>query len=133
MSTQSNKSISKELLQESYRDQFLKKEHFSFTFSANGKLKVSYSKGHNDPDEYLSDRLVQRLLNADDMRKHLPLEVESQMAAKPQKEIEIATRFAEEFLTFSFRSTTILPHRSFKFQSQNRQLYLFLSVHKRVI
>lgn len=103
MSTQSNKSISKELLQESYRDQFLKKEHFSFTFSANGKLKVSYSKGHNDPDEYLSDRLVQRLLNADDMRKHLPLEVESQMAAKPQKEIEIATRFAEEFLTFFFQ------------------------------
>lgn len=90
-------------MQESYRDQFLKKEHFSFTFSANGKLKVSYSKGHNDPDEYLSDRLVQRLLNADDMRKHLPLEVESQMAAKPQKEIEIATRFAEEFLTFFFQ------------------------------
>jgi hypothetical protein len=95
--------ISKERLRKFYRDHFFQHENFSFAFSDDGKVTVSLHGKYESIEYDTSFRIVQRLLNKDDMLTHLPMEIQQQIADHPDKVRAIATGFAQEFLTLFFQ------------------------------
>lgn len=108
--------ITKEKIQIFYQDHFFEhddfsvnREDFSFIFGDDGKVTVSYLAKPYFFFPYKSFKIVDRLLDEDDMRNHLPIEIEQQIAAaaSPDEAKRIAARFAEEFLTPFLQFTTI--------------------------
>lgn len=93
------KNINVATLQDYYRSSFLNHDNFKFEFGINGQVKVLYRK---KPGSFFPG-LVDRLLERSDMRSQLPLEIEAQIKASPDKAQEIIGHFAEKFLTLFFQ------------------------------
>ncbi|MCB0363629.1 MAG: hypothetical protein KDD35_12960, partial [Bdellovibrionales bacterium] len=111
-------SIPKNNLQEFYRSTYFHglSSEFRFEFSPSDEIRVLRRQ---DP-KVLIRNLVYRLLDENDMRHQLPLEIETLIKNSPDKADEIVGNFAEKFLTLFFRIHYKVAKQTLElFESQN--------------